>query len=495
MRLNDLPEKRTFQGKKAVSAPPLTLGISRSGWLLLLLLAGAALRLWFIHSFPLIDGDSLLYGDIAKNWLSHGIYGRSLYGDAGRTIQPTLARLPGYPAFLAVCFYIFGLENYRAVLYVQGFLDLLSCLLISGFVLQVCGRRAAGIALLLTALCPFTASYAATPLAETPSIFCIALGFYSLAAFLRRPRTWRLVPLVFSWSFAALLRPEGALLAVVLCISLVFGGWRSLGGTRTLRLAAACVFFSVLPFVPWTLRNAATFHVFQPLVGRSATDPGEFTAPGFDLWMKSWAVDFTATSEIYWNAGSDKLDIRALPSRAFDNPEQYRQTAALLADYNRTTTITPEMDARFASLAAERTHHHPLRSYIALPVLRLADMWLRPRLELLDVPLRWWQYGLHPAATWFALFYGALNLFYLAAAIPGALRWPRPPESLLSAMLGLIALRSLLLATLAAPETRYTVECLPLVMALAAAGLAGTTPTQTNRQDRAQVAAPHTLPA
>jgi hypothetical protein len=39
-------------------------------------------------------------------------------------------------------------------------------------------------------------------------------------------------------------------------------------------------------------------------------------------------------------------------------------------------------------------------------------------------------------------------------------------------MVGLIALRSLLLATLEAPEPRYTLECFPLLIVLAAVALA-----------------------
>jgi len=32
--------------------------------------AGAALRLWFIHAYPEVpEGDPLIYGDIAKNWM------------------------------------------------------------------------------------------------------------------------------------------------------------------------------------------------------------------------------------------------------------------------------------------------------------------------------------------------------------------------------------------------------------------------------------------
>ena len=141
-----------------------------------------------------------------------------------------------------------------------------------------------------------------------------------------------------------------------------------------------------------------------------------------------------------------------------------RRTDRLLEDYNAITTLTPEIDARFAQLARERIHVHPFRYYFTLPLLRLADMWLRPRVETMNVHLRWWQYAQHPAETRVALFYGALNLAYLVAAFLGALRWPR----MAGAMVALIVLRSLLLATLEAPESRYTLECFPLVIVLAA---------------------------
>ena len=38
-------------------------------------LAALALRLIFLLRFPAVAADSLIYGDIAKNWLQHGIYG------------------------------------------------------------------------------------------------------------------------------------------------------------------------------------------------------------------------------------------------------------------------------------------------------------------------------------------------------------------------------------------------------------------------------------
>jgi 4-amino-4-deoxy-L-arabinose transferase-like glycosyltransferase len=432
---------------------------------LVVLAAGAALRLWFIHVHPMVQGDSLLYGDIAANWLNHGVYGHSVGHESGiTTVEPTLVRLPGYPAFLALIFALFGTANYRAVVYIQACIDLGTCLLVARLARKLSGPSAARFALLLAALCPFTANYVAFPLTETLSIFCVALAFLALAKLLERPGPLWTVLLIFSWAYAALLRPDGALLAVVLWAALLVYGRNQWGLEKTLRIAATTSLLSLLPFVPWTIRNWRTFHVFQPLAPRYANDPGEFAAPGFVRWVKTFAADFTTTSEIYWNGNSDRIDPANLPSRAIDNAAQSDQTQKLLQDYNDITTLTHALDDRFAQLAQERIRAHPVRYYLTLPLLRLADMWLSPRMETMNAPLRWWQYTQHPAETWRAIAYGLLNLAYLLLACLGALRWPR----MAGAMVALILLRSLLLATLEAPESRYTLECFPLLMVLAA---------------------------
>jgi Dolichyl-phosphate-mannose-protein mannosyltransferase len=439
---------------------------------LLALVAGAALRLYFIHAFPQIQGDSLLYGDIAKNWLTRGVYGFSGTSDAGTPLAyPTLIRLPGYPAFLVLCFRLFGLENYRAILYLQAAIDLAGCLLIAGFVGRVASHRAATIALWLAALCPFTANYVAMPLTETLSIFSVSLGLYAFARLLdfskeRSGRLWMLV-LAFAWSCAALLRPDGALLGAVFFAALIVYGRGPFGQARALQAAVTCGMIALLPFAAWTARNWRTFHVFQPLAPRLATDPDEFAAVGFERWTKTWTADFASTYEVYWNVPGDTLDIGALPRRALDTPAQRAKTLKLFAQYNLAKTMTPKVDAGFAALAAERIHAHPIRSVVALPLLRLADMWLRPRVEMLNIELRWWQYSRHWAETIFAVAYGALNLAYLIAALVGMFSWP----SYRAALVGYIVVRSLLLLTVAAPEARYTLECFPILIAFAAHGL------------------------
>jgi Dolichyl-phosphate-mannose-protein mannosyltransferase len=448
------------------------------GTLLLVLLApalGACLRLWFLWHFPQVNGDGLVYGDIAKNWLLHGIYGRTDYGATGAAIHPTLIRLPGYPLFLAACFRIFGVDHYGAVLYLQVALDLVSALVIAGTTAVIGGRRAGMWALYLAALCPFTANYVAAPLSETLSIFCVALACAALVWLQMRPGWRPCLVLAATWSYATLLRPDGALLAVASLLAIVafanrsFLGRPPLGPARAWRYAVTAGLLSVTPFLFWTARNFRTFHVVEPLAPRYATDPGEFIAPGFQRWMKTWIVDFASTSDIYWNVDNAPMEIGLLPSRAFDSPAQREQTADIFAAYNESTTLTPATDARFNDLAAERERTDPLRSYLELPLLRVLDMWLRPRTEMLNIELRWWQYDRHNAETVFAAGFAALNLAYIILAALGAWRLRRSCTMLVAAIVAYCLLRSLLLATIEAPEARYTIEAFPMLCILAGA--------------------------
>src|SRR5215831_10700558 len=135
-------------------------------------LAGLALRLLLVFRWPAVVDDSRLYADIAKNWLQHGVYGITNSG----TIMATLSRLPGYPAFLAAIFWLFGIDNYRAVLLVQVVFDLATCILIADMARRLFSERAAKAAFLLAALCPFLANYSAAALTETLEIFFTTLA-------------------------------------------------------------------------------------------------------------------------------------------------------------------------------------------------------------------------------------------------------------------------------------------------------------------------------
>jgi hypothetical protein len=556
------------------------------------LAAGLALRLWMLRNLFQVNGDALVYGDLAKNLLRYGRFALTL--PSGNTC-PTLIRLPGYPLFLAACFRIFGMENYFAAACVQIALDLLGCLLVADFVRRIApapiSRGAALAALWLASICPFTASYSAAPLTETPTLFMLALAMWAMVRFRDQPRWWNALWFTFAVTCAALLRPDGALAAVAFAPALVIGlernpsnsadsdcarsGFflmkkpfeeRTSGYTRSdsavprgaiaprklMRMTVACVLLALAPFAVWTARNWRVFHVFEPLAPRLANDPDENPNPGWERWVKSWCLDFVSTYDIYWNVPGDKLDLSKLPSRAFDGPAQYAETAALAARYNsQGMKITPDIDARFDKLARERIAAHPLRYYVGLPLGRVADMWLRPRVENLPIDLDWWVYSKHHAETVFSWVYVALNALYLLLGIAGLclpplrrrpvaggpfdrnpgnsahleevrsglflmkkpLVWyPRsslknirrsfdfvyrknaansaqddksiyytnfgdrtregrasgydgPDSAVWAALLAYVLLRSALLLTVAAPETRYTLECFPMIFA------------------------------
>lgn len=432
--------------------------------LFLALSMGLILRLWWIHAYPLVDGDSLIYGEIAKNWLLHGVYGFT----AVHGIRPTLIRLPGYPLFLAACFRLFGMEHYHAVLYTQTVFDLFTCTLVAGFAARTISLRVGIVALYLSTLCPFTANYVVAPLTETLSIFCIALGLYAIVRYVEQPQISRWFwALAVSICYATLLRPDGALLGVVLLPAMFWFARKRVAPVRAAKLALLCSALTLLPFLAWTLRNARTFHVFEPLAPRYANDPSEYVRSGWNKWVQTWCVEFTSTYEVYWNVGSAPLNLSDLPAMAIDTPGEYARTAALYQTYNATLAMTPQLDAQFGQLAAQRIARHPLRDIIVVPMLRLADMWLRPRTEMLWIELRWWQYQHHKAETVFAWSYAALNLVYVLTALWGLTR--RVPYA--SLMVAYIVLRCLLLLTLEYSEPRYTLECFPMLFILAAAAL------------------------
>ncbi|MDR3775050.1 MAG: glycosyltransferase family 39 protein, partial [Terracidiphilus sp.] len=171
----------------------------------LALAGGAVMRLMMLKAIPQINGDSLLYGDLAKNLLR----GQYAITDASGVAHATLIRLPGYPLLLAACFRVFGLDNYTAVSCVQIGLELAGCVLLALFVRRIATEPAAHWTLWLAALCPFTASYAVAPLAETPTLFAIALALWALARFHARPGWGSALAFTFAVTFAALLRPDG----------------------------------------------------------------------------------------------------------------------------------------------------------------------------------------------------------------------------------------------------------------------------------------------
>jgi len=435
-------------------------------WFLATTMAAAMLRLFFVLKLPVIAVDSLIYGDIAKCLINNHMFGMEKV--AGW--EPTLVRLPGYPFFLAFTFLIFGQDHYFGAMLFQVFFDVLTCFLLADIARRVLSERAARSAFILAAFCPFLINYAAAALTECLEIFFIASAIdcavIALDSDARHLRWWTLCGVACAG--AILLRPDGGLILGCIGLPVIVRGWTM--PVRRRELVTATLLLSVVslsPLVPWTIRNWRVFHAFQPLVTTHATDPGEYVPTGWELWFKTWLVDYSSVEEVGFRVPGDPIDVGDIPDRAYTSQAQRALVHSLLDRYNVAKDMTPELDRQFAALAAENIRTHPIRYYLLLPVARTLDMWLRPRSEMLPLDTHFWQIATDPHDAWCAIALAVLNFAYIAAAVAGA--WlMRHRIRYLALLLTYPVVRSLFLATTGAAEDRYTLECFPFVIVLAA---------------------------
>jgi hypothetical protein len=450
----------------------------------LAVLAGLALRLFFVLRFPVTEsGDAPFYIELAWNWLKKGVYGFPVNGQ----LTPVDMRVPGYSAFLAAVFAFAG-NSPRAVLLAQVVMDMATCFLIALIAARLAPaaarRRVALAGLWLAALCPFTANYTAVPLTETLTTFLTTLAILvlletelgkkidaasgsGLTAGLRNP--WFLAGIVVG--FGTLVRPETPILLVAAGLVLAQKWWRPVNWTKLLRAGLLLAAGVILPLVPWAARNWRTLHEVQFLAPRYSELPGEYTPLGFIRWTNTWLWHFRDVYLTDWRLNGEEIPIDEIPASAFDSPAERARVSDLLDQYNDELTVGPALDQQFREIADERTRRDPLRTYLKIPFLRSLTLWFTPRIELLPYsgrlrPVRVeWEDDRPDFLTTLSLV--AANFVYLGLALAGIWIARREPGTAL--LITFIILRTAFFTTFVeTPEPRYVLECFPAVMALGA---------------------------
>ncbi len=398
-------------------------------------------------------GDGVVYARLARNLLEQGVYST----DAEAPFTPTLIRLPGYPLFLAGVYSIFGQENNTAVRIVQAVFDTGTCVIIGLIAFLWTGdeerkRKNGLLAFLLAALCPFIVIYTATILTETLTTFLMAamtltatLGLKATGN--RKMFLWWSLTGLFAGT-AVFLRPDNGLFAAGIGMTLVISELfltdaDSPKFSRRLPRAVwkGAVFSAifVLVLTPWTMRNYRLFGVFQPISPAHADMPGEFVPLGYYRWLRTWVDDSRFIEPMQWNLGEKPINIRVIPPKNFDSPEERARVEALIEQYNHppgseaqnpppvaetsddssdnadsgddsgdnspdeadtnsdsgtadkpdssedqsdddenkkyVVKMTPEIDAEFGRIADERISRSPLRYYLFVPAKRAAALW------------------------------------------------------------------------------------------------------------------------
>ncbi len=470
---------------------------------LVALTAGLCLRLYFVLKFPANSGDTVLYEQIATNWLKHHVYAM----DVGGAITPVDLRMPGYPSFLAVVYVLTARTGADARLWVmvaQIGVDLLACLVIARLAtLLACtsedtapNERVYSVALWFAALCPFTANYTAVPLTEVFATLWTALACRALVIALRRVQKPNFLlksahlPLRKSVEYSALgagvivgvgtlFRPETPILLIAAAI--VFGGlfFPREDFRRWLWVCLAMALGCAMILSPWAIRNVVTLGEPQFLTPKNSNLRGELVPYGFMAWEKTWLYRVRDCYLVPWKLNEEAILVDEIPARAFDTPEEKERVAMILEQYNNDLTLTLEEDAAFAQLARERTARHPLRTYVLLPAARAVTIWFSPRIELLPIsghvfPL----VQMHeddPVDQEITSLLFVLNLFYVGLGVCGAgsLWRSNPAGRVAVSFLALfIVIRTAFLTTLETPEPRYVLVCFPVLIALGAQAFA-----------------------
>jgi hypothetical protein len=449
------------------------------------LLLGFALRLFFIIHFPFHAGDTKFYEELARNWLDHGVYGLSVHGQ----LVSVDMRVPGYPAFLAGVYAVFGRSS-SAVMLVQAVVDLMTCVLtamIAASVAPVPSKTRVGtVALWMAALCPFTANYNAAILTEVLATFLTTLAALTFVMALGRASTnssnqppdkgtvlsdagWWLLTGTLA-GLGTLVRPETPLLLLAAGLTLAVHLRRRQDWSKLFLAVAWMSVGLILPLTPWAARNARTMGRVEFLAPRYAESYGDFIPRGFYEWTGTWMVRFSEAYLVTWKLGKEPLQVRDLPATAFDSSAERARVDALFERYNTNLLMTPALDRGFAMLARERSEHRPIRTYVEIPLARMWTMWFTPRIALLPYSGNLWP----PAKKWrsnrvdFAvtLGFGVLNFAYIGMASIGAWRFRRLPA--IAFLITLVLVRTVFLTQLPTVEPRYVIVCYPVILALGA---------------------------
>jgi 4-amino-4-deoxy-L-arabinose transferase-like glycosyltransferase len=453
--------------------------------LALTLLAGLALRLFFITHISPFTGDTKFYEELAKNWLYHGVYGLFVNGK----LLPVDMRMPGYPAFLAAIYAVFGRDG-KAIMVAQAVVDLATCVLaalIAARLAPASKRKiAATVALWLAALCPFTASYSAVVLTEVLATFLTTLALLIFAFVISHSDMQRplgsferksLLSAVGWFLFGGiivgvgtLVRPEAPLLLVTVGIVLLVRWWRRADWSKLVLAVSWMAVGLLIPLTPWAARNSRTMGRIEFLAPRFAETNGDFIPRGFYEWTRTWMVKFGEAYLAPWKLDKAPIRIDTLPDSAFDSAAERARVETLLKRYNADLDMSPVLDHEFAQLARERAARRPLRTYFFIPVSRAWMMWFTPRIELLPYSGKLWPPGEYwrgnPTDFGVTLGYGILNCIYLALALVGAWRCRKHPA--LALLVTFVVIRTAFLTQLQTVEPRYVVVCFPAILAIGA---------------------------
>jgi 4-amino-4-deoxy-L-arabinose transferase-like glycosyltransferase len=420
--------------------------------------------------------------DWGVSWTDQGGYQRlgevlaatgqfTRYPDAP-VFVPEVIRTPGYPAFVAAVYLVFGAGNQLAVAICQAVVFALLCLVVLALARRVTDDRTATGAALLTALFPPLPYFGALTLTELWTAFVATLA---MLAAVRAVQTkslpaYALAGLLFS--LTTLVRPAFVLLPFFLGVAVPILV-RDQRDARALRGWAALAIVAGLTLVPWFAYNYVN-------LGRVVLSPAGGVGRGTweAAWQGRWAgrTQAALTDAATVATSRDDLDarVRAVAAEKGSDPELMLTYAHEWRDiHDLWDTPTDPVERARARIQADRAYLDAGLAHIrADPVGHVIRRLTHGPFVLwaAEIPIRYSLINSMPTLVIRALWFAQVVLLLLAAG--GAIhlyRTGRQREATLL-VLPLIYVTAVHLPLLC--EARQSLPVKPLVLTLAAIGVA-----------------------
>ena len=337
-----------------------------------LMLIAAAVRVPFALLAPSLGGDGLVYLKVAENILRN--FCVSLSDPASQACAPHWGgnQLPGYPAFIAVIWGLFG-DHGAPVRLAQTAVAVLAIAWLVRAVHRCVGGRAAVAAGLLLAVSPLQVAWPRHLLTETLALATTAWVFAELVLSLeaRRLRLW---PLAAALVAAFYVRYDNVLLVVPVAVGafLIHSPWEAVRRGTVLALVVA------VPVGGWLVRNVAVG--LSPLPTYYRTAEGAPGPMGYLAWIKTWNTSLYDGARAVFPVASRSYSMIAIPDRAFTDDAERIVVQGLLTELRAYDgqAFPGAIDRRFAELATVRRAARPWQYWLINPARRIAHQWFDP---------------------------------------------------------------------------------------------------------------------
>ena len=200
---------------------------------------------------------------------------------------PEVIRTPGYPAFVAVIYKLFG-EDTLPVAIAQAFVFALICLVVYAIANRIAGARVATLAAFMTALFPPLPYYGALVLTEVWTTFILSIAFLVCLRAMQQDRVRDFVLAGVLFSATTIVRPAFILLPFGLAVAMPLLVPSERARARRVGQWGAFAIAAALTMMPWFTYN----YVY---LGRFTLSPAGGIGRG--LWEGTWQGRWSGRSQ------------------------------------------------------------------------------------------------------------------------------------------------------------------------------------------------------